>query len=402
MNVGFWARIGRDAILEMPHPYLYGAAYPVHNAPMEYVLFGSGLVLFLFACSQLLTSARQPVHYSMFIACISLSYSFLYIWAVRTGVVGYLPPALAGSDISACYFGVMGFYLTSRTILGGGVRPVRSYLACYIAPALLAVGLALYNTFADPGTARYFSRSPGYVDHPVLRWLAGAAYCSLVVAILSNLAAAYRLRLRVEPQHRRGFRTQVAFLSLYLLPALLALLGSILRDAHAIMISSVVFAVATAGFTLTCTSIVYFLRARDLSEGPGAAARPDWDETADELSVRLSSLMESSAPYLDEDLTVPELARILGEETKRLTYHFNVTLRTNFRGYINALRLEAFCSELLSNPGSSILETALASGFNSKSSFNTLFKKKYGVTPREFKTASLSTKERSELRGMTN
>jgi AraC-like DNA-binding protein len=362
---------------------------------VEYVLFASGIVLFFFACSQLLTTSRAPIHYSMFIACIALSYSFLYIWAVRTGVVRRLPPVLLFSDVSANFFGVIGFYVTSQTILRGSARPVRRYAAYYVPPTLFAVGFAVRNAITNPDVVLELKGLPGYVNHPVLRWLGAAVYFLLVAAILLNLALAHRLHPTVQPEKHRAFRTQVKFLSIYLVPALIALVGSILGDANTILVAATVFAVVAASFTLTATSIVYFSPGGGMSELRRVSARPEWNETANELTVRVNELMDSSAPYLDEDLTLPELARMLEVEPKRLSYHFNVIMRTNFRGYINALRLDAVRSELLANPESPILEIAFENGFNSKSSFNMLFKKRYGVTPREIRTANMSAEEPS-------
>lgn len=80
-----------------------------------------------------------------------------------------------------------------------------------------------------------------------------------------------------------------------------------------------------------------------------------------------------------------QVAQLPGEEPKRLSYHFNRRLSTNFRRYINDRRPRAVSRDLLEKPDSSILDTAPVNGFNSKSSFNTLFIEAYGMTPREFK-----------------
>ena len=60
-----------------------------------------------------------------------------------------------------------------------------------------------------------------------------------------------------------------------------------------------------------------------------------------------------------------------------------------FKSSINELRLEAVCRELMADPRRTILDTIFANGFNSKSSFNDLFFKKYGMTPKEFRRANL-------------
>jgi AraC-like DNA-binding protein len=65
----------------------------------------------------------------------------------------------------------------------------------------------------------------------------------------------------------------------------------------------------------------------------------------------------------------------------------NVSFNQNFYNFINQYRIEE-SKQLLSNFKSkekTILEVLLQCGFNSKSVFNSAFKKHTGITPREFK-----------------
>ena len=62
-------------------------------------------------------------------------------------------------------------------------------------------------------------------------------------------------------------------------------------------------------------------------------------------------------------------------------------LQQNFFDFINRYRIEE-ATRLLTNPEDkkiTILEVLYKVGFNSKSSFNTLFKKYTGITPTEFR-----------------
>ncbi|NQY13164.1 MAG: AraC family transcriptional regulator [Henriciella sp.] len=52
---------------------------------------------------------------------------------------------------------------------------------------------------------------------------------------------------------------------------------------------------------------------------------------------------------------------------------------------MNGHRIEYAQDLLLQHPSQSILDILLESGFNSKSSFNTAFKKKVGITPSAFR-----------------
>ena len=163
--------------------------------------------------------------------------------------------------------------------------------------------------------------------------------------------------------------------------------GTILRDATMTTIATAAYSVALAAFTMTTTTIIYFGRDGRFSPFGARRVNHEWDEHGGEITARLERLIETSSPYLDPDLTVVGLAQMLGEEPKRLSYHFNRTLSTNFRGFINDLRLQAVCSDLVEKPEARILDIAFDNGFNSKSSFNTLFVKRFGVTPREFRAA---------------
>ncbi len=157
-------------------------------------------------------------------------------------------------------------------------------------------------------------------------------------------------------------------------------------------------------FTLTASTILYFPADRpDLSRA--STTRREWDLNSESLSKRLDLLMERSAPYRNANLTLVKLAHMLGEDPKPLTYHFKTCLSTNFRGYLNGLRLKAVCRDLVDKPHSTILTIAFENGFNSKSSFNMLFYETFAVTPRNFRAAgglAVSTRPRTGHRGRLN
>jgi AraC-like DNA-binding protein len=66
-------------------------------------------------------------------------------------------------------------------------------------------------------------------------------------------------------------------------------------------------------------------------------------------------------------------------------------LQQNFFDFINRYRIEE-AQRLLTDPPDkkiTVLEVLYECGFNSKSSFNTLFKKHTGLTPSEFKKKNM-------------
>lgn len=92
-------------------------------------------------------------------------------------------------------------------------------------------------------------------------------------------------------------------------------------------------------------------------------------------------------PYTDADLTLAQLATALSISPRRLSEVINRHFGQNFMDFINSHRIE-YAKERLTEPKDSretIMEVMFDVGFNSKSSFNTIFKQKTGKTPSEYK-----------------
>ena len=138
------------------------------------------------------------------------------------------------------------------------------------------------------------------------------------VALVLDLRAARRVRKTGMIPPGGVFRTQVVWLFIYLAFSLLLLAGCLLRSERLLAIGLAALGLAAVGFTLTCTTVLYFMHGSLAHPLRTAEARPDWDATADEFSGRLERLIRESAPYRSEELTLPQLARALGVEPRRL------------------------------------------------------------------------------------
>lgn len=101
---------------------------------------------------------------------------------------------------------------------------------------------------------------------------------------------------------------------------------------------------------------------------------------------KLTKLMEQEKSYLDSEINLVRLAEIQNTTVHQLSYTLNTGFGMNFFQYINQYRIER-AKELLSTGSASltILAVAFDSGFNSKTTFNTTFKKITGETPSEFR-----------------
>jgi len=117
-----------------------------------------------------------------------------------------------------------------------------------------------------------------------------------------------------------------------------------------------------------------------------SSSKLDPDE-ASTLLNRLKTHMTEEKPYLDSQLSLETLAYQTGMTKHDLSQLINDQLSTNFFGFVNEYRVKAF-KERLPEPQFehyTLLGIALETGFNSKSSFNSIFKKVEGMTPSQYK-----------------
>jgi AraC-like DNA-binding protein len=117
-------------------------------------------------------------------------------------------------------------------------------------------------------------------------------------------------------------------------------------------------------------------------------------DDAERYFEKLEALMETDKSFLKSDLTLPVLARQIGISVHHLSQVINDKASKNFYEYINSYRVEE-AQRLLTDPEKQNLTIAAIcyeSGFNSLSSFNTLFKKTTGKTPSNFRKNHLKRK----------
>lgn len=113
-------------------------------------------------------------------------------------------------------------------------------------------------------------------------------------------------------------------------------------------------------------------------------------QKAENLIEHISQLMLSEQLYLDNEISLSDLARKLEVSPSHLSQALNENLGKSFYDYINEMRINQ-TKVLLSDDKSlnkTILDIAFEVGFNNKTSFNRAFKKYTGMTPSQFKQKS--------------
>lgn len=90
--------------------------------------------------------------------------------------------------------------------------------------------------------------------------------------------------------------------------------------------------------------------------------------------------------YRQPRLTIHDVAEVIGLGVKDISWAINTCGGYNFNEYINSLRVDEVKQQLQCEKQTTpnLLALAMNAGFNSKSSFNSVFKKQTGYTPSQF------------------
>lgn len=110
------------------------------------------------------------------------------------------------------------------------------------------------------------------------------------------------------------------------------------------------------------------------------------DEQLATYKTQLLHLMDADKVFLDDELSLPKLAKRMSISSNDLSYLINEGFSENFFQFINKYRVEEAKKLLLSEKYThlNILGLAFESGFGSKSTFNATFKKMTGQSPSDF------------------
>lgn len=110
------------------------------------------------------------------------------------------------------------------------------------------------------------------------------------------------------------------------------------------------------------------------------------EATTATYSARLLKHINEHKPHLNPDLSLRALAEQISIHPNQLSWLLNENMGKNFNEFVNHYRVEAF-KKISKDPTKAhitLIGLAFECGFNSKTVFNTYFKKETGLTPKEF------------------
>ncbi|MBO6574959.1 MAG: AraC family transcriptional regulator [Rhodothermales bacterium] len=153
-------------------------------------------------------------------------------------------------------------------------------------------------------------------------------------------------------------------------------------------------------FAITTATLYYLSLAGFMNPQPPGIAFEDRPRErlqgpASNLPVAaLLDVMATERPYLNPSFCLDDLAALMNRPKALVSQSINEGLRTNFRGLVNAYRVDAVCEALKHESALTLVGVAMDQGFNSKATFNRVFKQYTGVTPREYANMTIDQRAR--------
>jgi AraC-like DNA-binding protein len=111
------------------------------------------------------------------------------------------------------------------------------------------------------------------------------------------------------------------------------------------------------------------------------------DEQRKQYAETLNKLIENDKVYLDPELSLSKLAKLSGIPSRQLSQIIQTTFHKKYKEYINSYRV-MHAQKLLAEKNVSnytMYAIAFDSGFNSESSFYTIFKYQTSLTPKQYR-----------------
>jgi AraC-like DNA-binding protein len=369
-------------------------------------------------CAFVVGGKRAPKRFHFLIAYLVLeSLRYVFQWLM----IQPAAPAKSlwlGSLMISSFLVAPALWMFAREIAEGRAPPLRSvsfpHLAVILAGALLTVPLLL-RTY---GGTEY--GDPNNPASPLHKLFINSTMLAAVVLFLCQvpyyLTACVRLLARHVDLSKAVFSdvepNSTGTLRLLIFIVCINWFVGLLRALHCMTIGadrglSIVFCLLEVGvtaavvFALMRRTTVFSIEDRELAQELAVAnkyARSALDTPArSRIRRKLAEAMTTGRLHRDHRVTLRRLCESLKENPHYVSQVINQDLATNFYDLIKKHRVEDAMTALITEPDKSVLDIALAVGFNSKSTFNAAFRQYAGMTPREYRASRRNAPDHAQI-----
>lgn len=370
---------------------------------MEYTLI-YGIFMSLLLTALLLTKrgrndADTLLSIYLTISAVSLAFAYLEILNRERG---YNFPFLINSSVPFILLLGPALWLYVKRLITPDFRYKMVHLLLLV-PFIFAFVLLFLNSYsADDNIKIASDRNESFLQEPLFLIIASMIAISNIGYTSWGLSLIATHRKRIKSYFSQTEKIDLRWLKFLLIWALICY--SCISALYIIDSFVNIFSyntLQTIGYTIASVFVIilgfYGLRQGELFSGPtreyiinrpqeiGKNSEPIVKEE-EEFINRLLSFMKESKPYLNPEITLGILSSQMKVSADYLSRIINTRLNMNFFDFIAHYRVEEFklmCKDP-SKRNYTLISLAYDCGFNSKATFNRVFKKSTGVTPSEY------------------
>lgn len=354
---------------------------------MEYLFVLAGAFAALFFFILVFNKGKRTEHWILSVLFFLIMISCYYVFLLYKNDGNYYEPVFSEINYAIpMLYGVFLWFYARSLIHKDFTLKGLDYL--HFIPFLLFLGFLFMNQKSE---------SPEHMGYPLIKLIINPIYIFLTLGALK----AHRMKLfeqysHIDQMHYYWLRW-IAYGGLLLW--IVACIGNILNyvNDYDTTILGDYFLIGFLAILLFILAYVGFNRTQ-IFQSAGKVIAPLQDlkmeEIPDDEQVenyenefqQLQMVMHTDKPFLDSKLSLHKLSSISKIPSNKLSFIINQKAEKNFYEYINGYRVEKVKERLKNDDLNlySILGIAEECGFNSKASFNRIFKKNVGMTPTEF------------------
>ncbi|WP_336070127.1 AraC family transcriptional regulator [Mesoflavibacter sp. CH_XMU1404-2] len=291
------------------------------------------------------------------------------------------------------------FYLYILSVIYDNFKLKVAHLIFFI-PILISL-VILYPNFFDVTVSQQEIFYNNYNSQPEIKIITGMQYILVLAYLVAEIYQVVRYRKIVKqnysnPNSLINYKWLKQFLIIISIGILLTFIKNVLKfnTEDTVVINNIRILTLLFGVGLMSWLFSKALLAPKVFQGIDSSITSLSDkkiEVEDKRVQEIFEFMEKEKPYLDPSLTLQKLAGQLQINSRDLSVIINQQIGKHFFDFVNEYRIEN-AKKLLSENSKSqltVLEILYEVGFNSKSSFNTSFKKLVGVTPTEYRKSKV-------------
>lgn len=355
---------------------------------IKYSEFTCGIILFIFGAIQIIYKNRKFINYNLAGLYFCLSYVIMTLWAFKSGMI-FHASLLVYTDMTAAFAIGPFAYFYMKTVLGLKTKSLFKYMLHFV-PAVTVLSAIIANNIIDGELVRYHlhfpAQYPTYNLNPMIRGIDFFSNFYMIIYFILIIKDIYNLLKNKTHKSTKELNIIFYYMFFIVLFSFMMLLASVIGS-NILNISAI--------YLLTLAGVWYFIfsfRYPEFTQNAIKEAKSIRYENsilngidANVVLERLDDLMEEEKIYADEELTLQKLSGLLMITPHQFSKILNSKRKMNFRTLVNSYRIKEAMNQMADYPDKTILEIALASGFNSKSSFNSVFLKSTGTTPSDYR-----------------